>query len=75
MKARIWVAQGRLTEALEWARERGLSVDDAPSYLREFEHVTLARVLIARYKSDRGDGSIHDGNRSAGAPPASGGRR
>ena len=60
MKARIWVAQGRLTKALEWAREQGLSVDDAPSYLREFEHVTLARVLIARYKSDRETGSIHE---------------
>ncbi|CAG0943426.1 partial HTH-type transcriptional regulator MalT, partial [Anaerolineae bacterium] len=60
MKARIWVAQGRLTKALEWVREQGISVDDAPSYLREFEHVTLARVLIARYKSDRETGSIHE---------------
>jgi LuxR family maltose regulon positive regulatory protein len=60
LKARIWVAQGRLIEAQGWAREQGLSVDDAPSYLREFEHVTLARVLIARYRSDRGTGSIHE---------------
>jgi len=60
MKARIWVAQGKLTKALEWVREQGLSGDDVPSYLREFEHVTLARVLIARYKSDRGTGSIHE---------------
>ncbi len=59
IKARIWVAQGRLTKALEWVREQGLSVDDVPSYLREFEHVTLARVLIARYKSDRETGAIH----------------
>ena len=43
-----------------WAREQGLSVDDDLSYLREFEHITLARVLIARYKSDRVDGSIHE---------------
>ena len=28
MKARIWVAQGRLAESLGWARERNLSVDD-----------------------------------------------
>jgi LuxR family maltose regulon positive regulatory protein len=28
-------------------------VDDDLSFLREFEHVTLARVLIARYKRDR----------------------
>jgi LuxR family transcriptional regulator, maltose regulon positive regulatory protein len=27
-KARMWVRQGRLAEALGWARERGLSVDD-----------------------------------------------
>jgi LuxR family maltose regulon positive regulatory protein len=60
MKARIWVTQGKLTKALEWVREQGLSVDDAPSYLREFEHVTLARVLITLYKSDREAGSIHE---------------
>jgi LuxR family maltose regulon positive regulatory protein len=60
MKARIWVVQGKLTKVLEWVREQGLSVDDAPSYLREFEHVTLARVLIARYKSDRETGSIRE---------------
>ena len=60
IKARIWVAQGRLTKAQEWVREQTLSVDDAPSYLREFEHVTLARVLIARYQSDRETGSIRE---------------
>ena len=60
LKTRVWVKQGRLTEALGWTRERGLSVDDELSYLREFEHVTLARVLIAQYKSDRVDGSIHE---------------
>jgi LuxR family maltose regulon positive regulatory protein len=49
-----------LTKALEWVREQALSVDDAPSYLREFEHLTLARVLIARYKSDQETGSIHE---------------
>lgn len=58
MKARIWVAQGKQAEALGWVRERGLSVDDDLSYLHEFEHVTLARVLIARFKSDPDD-SIH----------------
>ena len=60
LKTRIWVAQGRLAEALGWARERDLSADDDLSYLREFEHVTLARVLIARYKSDREERSIHE---------------
>ena len=60
LKTRVWVAQGRLSEALGWVRERGLSVDDDLSYLREFEHATLARVLIARHKSEREDRSIHE---------------
>src|SRR6266487_3028882 len=55
---RVWVAQGRVGEALDWARERGLSVSDAPHYLREFEHITLARVLLARYTSNRADHSM-----------------
>ncbi len=45
VKARVWVRQGRLAEALGWAHERGLSVGDDLSYLREFEHITLARLL------------------------------
>jgi LuxR family maltose regulon positive regulatory protein len=53
VKARVWVRQGRLAEALGWAHERGLSVGDELSYLREFEHITLARLLIARHRSDR----------------------
>ena len=48
VKARVWVAQGKLDEALAWALGRGLSVADDLSYLREFEHITLARVLLAR---------------------------
>ncbi|AHY45641.1 ATP-dependent transcriptional regulator [Rubrobacter radiotolerans] len=60
LKTRVWVAQGRLAEALGWAREQGLSAHDDLSYLREFEHITLARVLLARYKSDREERSIHE---------------
>jgi LuxR family maltose regulon positive regulatory protein len=58
LKTRVWVAQGRLGEALDWAREQSLSVEDDLSYLREFEHIALARLLLARYKSDRADHSI-----------------
>jgi LuxR family maltose regulon positive regulatory protein len=58
-KARMWVRLGRLNEALSWVREQNLSPDDDLSYLREFEHLTLARVLIARYKTDRVDGDLH----------------
>jgi LuxR family transcriptional regulator, maltose regulon positive regulatory protein len=60
LKARVWIAQGRLGEAVGWAREQGLSAHDDLSYLREFEHSTLARVLIARYHSDGEKRSIHE---------------
>jgi len=63
LKARIWAKQGRVAEALEWARERGLSADDDLSYLHEFEHVTLARVLIAQYESEQVDGAVNDAAR------------
>jgi LuxR family maltose regulon positive regulatory protein len=53
LKTRVLVTQGRLVEALGWVRERELSIDDDLSYLREFEHITLARVLIARSRSER----------------------
>jgi LuxR family transcriptional regulator, maltose regulon positive regulatory protein len=57
MRARVWVAQGRLGDALGWVREQGLSNEDDLSYLREFEHVTLARLLLAQYRSERAERS------------------
>ncbi len=60
LRARVWIAQGRLGDALGWAREQGLSVDDDLSYLREFEHITLARVLMARYQDERAERSVHE---------------
>ena len=59
-EARILVRQGRLAEANAWARARGLSPQDDLTYLREFEHVTLARVLLAQSTLDRSDGSARD---------------
>ena len=66
LKARIWLKQGRLAEAQEWAREYGLAADDDISYTREFEHITLARVLIATGKSDREAGSLDKAKRRLG---------
>ena len=63
LRARLWLAQGRLSEAVGWARERGLSVADEPSYLREFEHITIARVLLAQYAAERAEDSIDDASR------------
>jgi len=52
LRARLLAAQGRWAEALGWAREHGLSVDDNLSYVREFEHITLAKVILARCATD-----------------------
>jgi LuxR family maltose regulon positive regulatory protein len=60
IKARIYLKQGRLVAAQAWATERGLSAADDLSYLCEFEHMTLARLLIARYRQERTDGDLHD---------------
>ncbi|MGE0158644.1 MAG: LuxR C-terminal-related transcriptional regulator [Gemmatimonadales bacterium] len=52
MKARLRLAQGRLADAIAWIRERGLSAEDDLVYMREYEHITLARVLLARNDAD-----------------------
>jgi LuxR family maltose regulon positive regulatory protein len=41
-----------VAEARDWVHQQGLSVDDRLEYMREFEHITLARMLVA--DSDRG---------------------
>jgi LuxR family maltose regulon positive regulatory protein len=51
--ARAWIARGRLDEARDWARSRDLGTDDELTYLREFEHLTLARLALA--EAQRGD--------------------
>ena len=53
MKVRIAITQRRFTFALAWVEEQGLSAADDVSYLREYRHVTLARLLIARHRVDR----------------------
>ena len=63
LRARVWIRQGRLGDALGWVRERGLSVDENLTYLREFEHITLARVLLARYATERAEGVLQDATR------------
>ncbi len=55
LKTQVYLRQGRLAKAREWAHERGLSADDNLSYLREFEHLTLAKMLSAEYQAARVD--------------------
>jgi LuxR family maltose regulon positive regulatory protein len=52
LRTRLWLLQGRLAEAERWVDAQSLSVSDELSYLREFQHLTLARVLLARLERD-----------------------
>ena len=63
LRARVLAAQGRVDDALAWARDHGLSADDDLSYLREFEHVTLARALLAQHRTQRSAPSADDAAR------------
>ena len=50
--ARLWTDQGMLAKAWSWAQRRGLSYDDEVTYLLEYDHVTLARLLVAQGRRD-----------------------
>ncbi len=52
MQARIYLKQGKLVKAQDWAHKSGLSLRDAPDYLHEFERLTLARLALAEYQND-----------------------
>lgn len=56
--ARVWIAAGKLGEAWAWARGGGVMAADNLSYLREFEHATLARLLLAQERHDGADHRI-----------------
>jgi LuxR family transcriptional regulator, maltose regulon positive regulatory protein len=60
LKARAWIKQGKLEKALDWARERKLSIEEGPTYLREFEQLTFARILLFQYQSDHSISLLHD---------------
>ncbi|MFI5708949.1 LuxR C-terminal-related transcriptional regulator [Kribbella sp. NPDC051620] len=69
VRARVWLAAGKLDKAIAWAGDQGLTVDDDLSYLREYEHLTLARVLTAQGIPidaflDRLQQAAEDGNRA-----------
>jgi LuxR family maltose regulon positive regulatory protein len=57
MKARIRISQGRLAEAAAWARERDLSATGDLGYLREYDHLTLVRLLLARHRAHHDAGT------------------
>jgi LuxR family maltose regulon positive regulatory protein len=60
LRARVLIAQGKISEATGWARENGLSAADDLGYVQEFEHITLARLIFAQGTRDRSDDRIEE---------------
>jgi LuxR family maltose regulon positive regulatory protein len=59
-QARLWLAEGKLEAAGQWARARGLDAEEhlAPDELDFFalmDHIMLARILIAQGQLDEAD--------------------
>ena len=53
-RARLNVAQGRLSDAWEWADERGVREIPEPGFLDEYDQLTLVRLLLAQHRTDPG---------------------
>jgi LuxR family maltose regulon positive regulatory protein len=51
MRARLQLSTGDLAAASRWARERGLSPTDPPEFLREYDHLTQVRLLLAQQRA------------------------
>ncbi|HET9853014.1 MAG TPA: LuxR C-terminal-related transcriptional regulator [Candidatus Limnocylindrales bacterium] len=47
IRARLLVGHGRHAEARAWAQRAGVAPTDELTYLREYAHLTLARLLVA----------------------------
>ena len=49
LKVRIWLKQGRLLDALDWASSQDVPETGEPAYMHTFVLLTLARIRIAEY--------------------------
>jgi len=52
IKARIYLKQGKPLKAQEWAHKSGVSLNDEPDYVHEFERLTLVRIALAEFQND-----------------------
>jgi LuxR family maltose regulon positive regulatory protein len=62
MRARVHIAAGDLGPAEDWALGRGVTASDDVTFLWEYDHLTLVRLLLARHRRDAAAGRA----RSAG---------
>ncbi|HEY3409154.1 MAG TPA: LuxR C-terminal-related transcriptional regulator, partial [Propionicimonas sp.] len=55
VRARVSIAAGDLARAADWVADSGVSLSDGASYLREYEHLTLVRLVLAARPADPHD--------------------
>ena len=65
IRARLQITGGDLSSPAGWAHDRGLTVDDDPDYMLEYEHLTLARLLLAEHND-----AAHSGESGNASPVA-----
>ena len=59
-RARVLAARGDIAKARAWARHYEVTADDELSYLREYEHITLSRILLAEHAATGTREALHD---------------
>jgi len=59
LRTRVQLAQGDLDSAASWSDTIELAADDELTYLHEFEHITLAMVLLAQHRAGRSPAAAH----------------
>ncbi|MGH3345908.1 MAG: LuxR C-terminal-related transcriptional regulator, partial [Nocardioides sp.] len=52
IRARAHIAHGDLAAAEGWASDHGVAATDEATYLHEYEHLTLVRLLLAQHRHD-----------------------
>ena len=57
-RAHVHIAQGRLDLAEAWAHQNQVTVDDPPHFASEYEHLVLARLLVAQHRADPRSGTM-----------------
>ncbi|MEO7350327.1 MAG: LuxR C-terminal-related transcriptional regulator [Marmoricola sp.] len=59
LRTRVNLAAGDLASAESWAQALDLAADDELTYMREFEHITLAMVLLAQHRARSSPAAVH----------------
>jgi LuxR family maltose regulon positive regulatory protein len=57
-RATLWLIQGELEAASQWAHERGLDADKEPPLEPQVEYVALARILLAQGQLHKATGLL-----------------